>query len=130
MKTLFNLTKKANRSARVTLPKEPLYLIEAECYQVEFTSKNGVEFDKVCVKGTDAITGLGVAGIELHGKEWQGAKNVVLSTYTKSSYDEKGRVKGTYTHSNGRINVTESQFKELVADAIEQMENSDNDDLI
>jgi hypothetical protein len=121
--------RKASKSRNIEAGQlgRPMYLTEAVLYRKVKNEGTESEYEKLMLRGVDAVTGLSVTGIEYHGPEFSGSlSNTVFSNFYVTTWKQpETGFKMQFKHIGAPVpGIDESIFDELVASA-QQAFNSD-----
>jgi hypothetical protein len=120
-----------NRNIETGKLGRPMYLAEAVLYRKVKNEGTESEYEKLMLRGVDAVTGLSVTGIEYHGPEFSGSlKNTVFSNFYITTWKQPDTgFQMEFKHVGAPVpGIDESTFDELVSSAQRAFESSDETD--
>jgi hypothetical protein len=125
--------RKASKSRNIETGQlgRPMYLTEAVLYRKVKNEGTESEYEKLMLRGVDAVTGLSVTGIEYHGPEFSGSlKNTIFSNFYTTTWKQPDTgFQMEFKHVGAPVpGIDESIFDELVSSAQEAFGSNETDD--
>jgi hypothetical protein len=113
--------RKASASRNIETGKlgRPMFLNAATLYTKIKNQGEPNEYEKIMLRGIDAVTGLSVTGIEYHGPEFKGSlDNTMFSNFYRTSWTAPNGNKLEFQHIGAPVpGINKTTFDELVSSA-------------